>query len=94
MNTFTNWCFIFTFHFIYFNIFKNKIYLTLNSLKKLQSDSSVTAVRIFLCERAQTNFCNLVLSIFTQCAIRSASVFLALITDTGSASLEPLQKTI
>lgn len=33
---------------------------------------------------------NLVVSIFTHLAMRSASVFLALITDTGSASLDPL----
>lgn len=35
---------------------------------------------------------NLILSIFTHCAMSSASVFLALMTEAGSASLEPLQE--
>lgn len=37
---------------------------------------------------------NLAVSMFTHLAMRSASVFLALITDTGSASLDPLYKNI
>lgn len=59
-------------------------------------DEFEAQVQVWIYRKQMRNFqsdCpSLIFSIFTHCAMRSASVFLALITDTGSASLEPLQK--